>query len=112
MGKHVNNKTLSMPVGVVIINVDQSCHNHITYPYDNHDACLHFKLHSMEEGSLPYTDLLSWIISGQVLDAGVQVLGARTCCFYNQMCLSLVTLLVLYENGRSLCVLGFILLRL
>lgn len=29
MGKHVNNKALSIPVDVVIIKVDLSCRNHI-----------------------------------------------------------------------------------
>lgn len=57
----------------------------------------------MGGGSLPHADILFWVISGQILAAGVQVLGGRACGFYDPVtCLSLVTFLVLYENGGSL----------
>lgn len=71
MRERVNNKALSIPVVVVFVKIGLLCHYHTVEPSDNHDTCSHFKPHLAGEESLPHTNILSWVISGQILAASV-----------------------------------------
>ena len=71
MRECVNNKALCIPVVDVFVKIGLLCHNHTVEPSDNHDTCNHFKPHLVGEESLPRTNILSWVISGQILAASV-----------------------------------------